>query len=638
MRDFLKSGGVQVRETRDFHDACFTLYVTDQQHRSEFAIVEVGSTIEEASKLGGDKCLQKGGGGPYSCNQVTKACDQSSLIAQSESQGPSSSATPAIKSDIIAALGKSRYGWQVVAVPESSGSALEKCASLSWTSCRRIGIVPPGACAAYAATPDGLTYFFGDGADLGDAKKSALTFCWPSDKNSKCEVRWSQCNVGAPTAFTTSSVDETYFATKQAAPQQSPPPLTQPTPPPQASSAPIVAQSTAPPPVNQRLSTPANTNANAIIEARNLLYLSAGIVVLLFMWLLWAVSIRTPFVILETYIVVALWTGLPLLLSFSMQARLGGGLFADLLPPLLIAYSPAFLELYGIVYFTMYIANRVRTWSLSQVTQRADHEFLRLPALTVTIPVALALYFSQHQFKQEVEFAICSLLALAIFGIGYFIRPYQIAAAPSPVETEPVQQPQAKAPAEVRSETTAVDAVPVNTLPLVVPQTPQVLQSMPPLEGVVLKLKRSQKTGTMGGIIYMLDARIDASQETLSLIAKHNLGSRLIYESEARQKHATAAQEHLAATRGGPSVFAPASEQAKGASGTIWKLGRAAVSAVRASLALRITVNSLLSGVHVECKSMEELLEAEAAIREAKENLEGFLETAQTFDGREEIS
>ena len=142
----------------------------------------------------------------------------------------------------------------------------------------------------------------------------------------------------------------------------------------------------------------------------------------------------------------------------------------------------------------------------------------------------------------------------------------------------------------------------------------------------------------MGGLIYMLDARIDVSAEAQPLIQKHNLGSRVIYESEARQRHAARAQEHLAGSRDGTSLFAPPSKQAAGVAKTFWKLGRAAVSAARASLSLRITVASLMSGVHVECKDMEELLEAEGAIREAKENLEGFLETAKTFDGREEIS
>src|SRR5581483_6212393 len=174
-----------------------------------------------------------------------------------------------------------------------------------------------------------------------------------------------------------------------------------------------------------------------------------------------------------------------------------------------------------------------------------------------------------------------------------------------------------------------------SSLPAVI--LPPISIDLPPSQPIALKLKRSKKRGTMGGTIYMLDARIDVSAEFRDLIVTHKLGSRLIYESEARQKHAAKAQAHLASSRSDTSLFAPPSEQAAGAAKTFWKLGRAAVSAARASFALRVTVDSLLAGVHVECKSMEELLEAEQAFREAKENLEAHIEVARSFDGREEI-
>jgi hypothetical protein len=50
-----------------------------------------------------------------------------------------------------------------------------------------------------------------------------------------------------------------------------------------------------------------------------------------------------------------------------------------------------------------------------------------------------------------------------------------------------------------------------------------------------------------------------------------------------------------------------------------------------------VTVYSLMKGVHVECKSMIELLGAEEAIADAGKNLRTYLDTAATFDGREEI-
>jgi hypothetical protein len=44
-----------------------------------------------------------------------------------------------------------------------------------------------------------------------------------------------------------------------------------------------------------------------------------------------------------------------------------------------------------------------------------------------------------------------------------------------------------------------------------------------------------------------------------------------------------------------------------------------------------------MKGVHIECKSMDELLGAEHAIVEAAQNLKAHLQTAVTFDGREAI-
>jgi hypothetical protein len=70
---------------------------------------------------------------------------------------------------------------------------------------------------------------------------------------------------------------------------------------------------------------------------------------------------------------------------------------------------------------------------------------------------------------------------------------------------------------------------------------------------------------------------------------------------------------------------------------TFYRLARAGISATMAGLSLRITVYSLMRGVHVECKSMDELLGAEHAIVDAAENLRTYLDIAATFDGREQI-
>ena len=50
-----------------------------------------------------------------------------------------------------------------------------------------------------------------------------------------------------------------------------------------------------------------------------------------------------------------------------------------------------------------------------------------------------------------------------------------------------------------------------------------------------------------------------------------------------------------------------------------------------------MTIASLVSGHHIECKDMDEMLGAEGALREGCQNLKGYLDTAVTFDGREEV-
>lgn len=204
-------------------------------------------------------------------------------------------------------------------------------------------------------------------------------------------------------------------------------------------------------------------------------------------------------------------------------------------------------------------------------------------------------------------------------------------------ETRPPPQEEPAVP-EIRVEDEPAPTVTnVQSLPAVIESMP-VEEVLPPSQPMLLRLKRTQRQGPMGGNIYMLDARLDVSAEIRDLINKHRWGPRVIYESEARQKHAAKTQSHLEGTKSDVGLFAPPSAQAMGAAKSIWKLARAGVSAARMAFSLRVTVNSILAGVHVECKGMEELLEAENAFRKAKETLEGYVAAAQSFDGREEIA
>jgi uncharacterized protein DUF4189 len=157
------------------------------------------------------------------------------------------------------------------------------------------------------------------------------------------------------------------------------------------------------------------------------------------------------------------------------------------------------------------------------------------------------------------------------------------------------------------------------------------------VDKMCLKLKRSQRSGLFGKPFFVLDARMEVTAEEAALVSKYGLGDDVIYESSSRQQRKKATLAQLELTRDTPGFSEPATKQLLGLGKTLYRLTRAGVSATAAALSLRVTVRSLMSGVHVECKSMAELLDAEKAILEAAQNLRSYLDTAATFDGREEI-
>ncbi len=135
-----------------------------------------------------------------------------------------------------------------------------------------------------------------------------------------------------------------------------------------------------------------------------------------------------------------------------------------------------------------------------------------------------------------------------------------------------------------------------------------------------LKLKRSQRGSLMGKVIFALDARADLSAAEQALVQKHGLSKLVVYDSEARKKHQAAAYEDFTDSGTG-----------------LWKNARGIGRIAMMALSLRITVESLVAGQHIECKDLNELLGTESAIRDACSNLKTYLDTAVTFDGREEV-
>jgi len=133
-----------------------------------------------------------------------------------------------------------------------------------------------------------------------------------------------------------------------------------------------------------------------------------------------------------------------------------------------------------------------------------------------------------------------------------------------------------------------------------------------------LKLTRSQRDGGMISktAIFCLDARVQFTREEQASVTRYRLGGQLIYNNEASQRRVKAAEAAIA--------------EGTGAGGF-----KALAQFTLARLHLNITVDGLQRGQHIECKSLEELLDAEDALMEACKRLRMYLDTAATFDGRE---
>jgi len=118
----------------------------------------------------------------------------------------------------------------------------------------------------------------------------------------------------------------------------------------------------------------------------------------------------------------------------------------------------------------------------------------------------------------------------------------------------------------------------------------------------------------MGGtVVFCLDVQADYSHQEADNIAKYKLGKQVVYNSRASKRHL----DNLDKANDGST---------KG-------YLKGAVSLAMAALSLNISIDSLGRGQHIECKDLEELLEAEEAVMLACRNVKRFLDTAATFNG-----
>ena len=135
-----------------------------------------------------------------------------------------------------------------------------------------------------------------------------------------------------------------------------------------------------------------------------------------------------------------------------------------------------------------------------------------------------------------------------------------------------------------------------------------------------LRLRRSE--GSKGMIsktlMFCLDARLELTPDEAEAVRKYKIGSQCIYNSEQSKKHLSAGAASLA-------------------TGNMVGLAKAGFRMAMSQLQLNITLDSLTRGHNIQCKDLDEVLDAEQSLMKACENAASYLSAAATFDGSEEI-
>ena len=121
-----------------------------------------------------------------------------------------------------------------------------------------------------------------------------------------------------------------------------------------------------------------------------------------------------------------------------------------------------------------------------------------------------------------------------------------------------------------------------------------------------LLLRRDQRSGLIGKIIFTLEVRAELTEEERSNIRKYKLGETMLYQS------------HELLDRG---------------SGLLGAASRLAFKAMTIS----VSVNDLQNGKKIEAKDIVEMLAVEDQIREAASTFKQVLHAASGFGGEEVI-
>ena len=126
-----------------------------------------------------------------------------------------------------------------------------------------------------------------------------------------------------------------------------------------------------------------------------------------------------------------------------------------------------------------------------------------------------------------------------------------------------------------------------------------------------LKLRRGQKSGLTGTPIFILDVMAELTSDETDLVKKYKLQKQTVYSSDSADHNAANAQ-----------------------SGSVGALGGMMMDRLTKRV---FTMGDLISGQHIECKDLGELVGTENQVLQACQNIAGYLDIARSFDGSEDI-
>ncbi|MGA7673673.1 MAG: hypothetical protein WCA78_01345 [Rhizomicrobium sp.] len=122
-----------------------------------------------------------------------------------------------------------------------------------------------------------------------------------------------------------------------------------------------------------------------------------------------------------------------------------------------------------------------------------------------------------------------------------------------------------------------------------------------------LLLRRSERSSVLGKPVYILEVRVEVSQEERGWIEKYKFGPSILYSK-----------------KGKPT----------GDMNTWAGIGQ---NLLHYAMDLTVSVNDLVHGKKVECKDIMEMLAVEAQIRESAQTFGNVLKAASMFGGEEVI-